>query len=191
MASGVIMGNITHYSLLIPIFALAACANTPSKSFLEQLRWGSAPSALGAHIEVSKPDRYAKLYGRCYSRVDEEPLVAEATSTDTQYCYNRGQLYSVMAKFDGEATHQQWMRRLTDLYGQPTVNRPPFEVSWKLPEGGYASLIYRPDDDAGSVSWLNNRYAPPSSSPSCEPWDKAFKSCLDAEAKRISEIDAR
>ena len=183
-------------SLLSVSIALAVtgCAGFQQKPYLERLQWGSTPDALGPHVEIVRDVPMTKRLGRCYRREDEGAIVDGVPSRDTEYCFNRGVLYSVQTHFDGKELEEKWQQWLTQVYGHPSKSSTGSFIwdrtgTWIFL--GYVTTDYYGPEDTGTVTRLHRRYMPPSDQISCEPWDTAFRACMEAERVRIQVIDAR
>ncbi|EKZ97218.1 hypothetical protein D769_21409 [Cupriavidus sp. HMR-1] len=178
------------------VFALlaTACASLSSKPFLERLQWGSVPDALGPHVEMVRDERMAKRIGRCYLRLDDGPIVDGVPSRDTEYCFNRGALYSVRTHFDGDDLRRKWQYWLTEIYGRPRTDSST-ELHWDSKDAWidlrYVTTNFYGAEDTGTVTWTQRRYMPPSDAPACEAFDPGFRACIEREKVRIQAIDAR
>lgn len=180
-------------SVVIALLA-SGCGSFSQKPFLERLQWGSAPEALGPHVEINRDERMTKRIGRCYRRLDDGPIVDGVPSRDTEYCFNRGALYSVRTNFDGEDLRGKWQQWLTEIYGRPRANLGT-QFSWDSKETWvnlrYVTTSYYGPEDTGTVIWTHRHYMPPSDSPACEVFDAGFRTCMEREHVRIQAIDAR
>jgi len=185
--------NFRRLSVVIVLLA-TGCASLASKPFLERLQWGSAPEALGPHVEIVRDERTAKRIGRCYRRLDDGPVVDGVPSRDTEYCFNRGALYSVWTHFDGEDLRRKWQQWLTEVYGHPRSDSWA-RLDWDTKDTWislrYVTTNYYGSEDTGTVSWTQPRYMPPSDAPACEAFDPGFRACMEREGVRIQAIDAR
>lgn len=176
------------------VLLATACANSPPKPFLERLQWGSAPEALGPHVEVVREEWMAKRVGRCYRRLDDGTAIGDVPSRDTEYCFNRGALYLVRTYFDDEPLKERWQQWLTGVYGQPQTSSPT-QANWDAKGTGislqYAAASYHRPEDVGTVTWTHRANMPPPDGLACEPWDPEFSTCIAREHVRIKDIDAR
>ncbi|CAG2159334.1 hypothetical protein LMG26411_06624 [Cupriavidus numazuensis] len=178
------------------VIALLAtgCVSFSQKPFLERLQWGSAPEALGPHVEINRDEWMTKRIGRCYRRLNDGSIVDGVQSRDTEYCFNRGALYSVRTHFDGEDLRGKWQQWLTEIYGRPQTDSWK-QLGWNPKEIWvslrYVTTSYSGPEDTGTVTWTHRRYMPPSSASACEAFDSGFRDCMERERVRIQAIDAR
>lgn len=170
------------------------CASFSQKPLLERLQWGSGPETLGPHVEIVRDEGLVRRIGRCYRRLNDGAIVDGIPSRDTEYCFNRGALYSVRTHFDGEDSLGKWQQWLTEIYGRPRTD-PWTQFSWESKDTWvslrHVTTNYYGSEDTGTVTWTHRRSMPPSDASACEPFDSGFQTCMERERVRIQAIDAR
>jgi len=136
---------------LLGIFLVAIASARGPDDGVRGLQWQSAPSALGTYKVIEDQGD-----GKCYEKTDEDLSVgATAKLSHVTYCYYRDRLYAVVMDYEGYINFSALRRALLEKYGKG-MNESPYAESnfWGDPQGPTLSLLYDPETDKGTITYL-------------------------------------